>query len=133
MAAKKKHVFISYSRKDIEIMKAIIACLDEFTEIPVWVDVQDIQPTAKWMQDVGKAIEKSKLVILLMSPDAKKSDWVNNEVAYAGNYNKPIIPLLIRGRVPRYSILLAVAAQSYIDMRKEILCDKLIQAIVGMK
>jgi len=90
-------VFLSYSREDKSQMLSIAHAL-ESSGIRCWTD-RELQPGIEsWPKAVGKAIEEAKYVVVLLSPEAKKSDWVETELMYAReSCNKPVIPLLVRG------------------------------------
>lgn len=89
-------VFIGYSHEDIQAMYSVLGHL--LTRgITVWTD-RHLQPgTPSWTAAVDKAIIASKCVVIILSPSAKGSKWVDTEIVYAGLYEKPIFPLLAAG------------------------------------
>ena len=91
------HVFMSYSRRDNEVMWRIVRFL-RGKGIKVWVDNEKLIPgTPIWEEEVENAIFSAGAVIVVMSPDAKGSEWVRREISYADQYRKRIFPVLVRG------------------------------------
>jgi pSer/pThr/pTyr-binding forkhead associated (FHA) protein len=62
-----------------------------------------------WNEAVSQAIEDSKYVLVIMSPDAKDSEWMKYELAQVAAKNKPTIGIYVRGsgrnlRSPRFDL-----------------------------
>ena len=111
-----KHVFMSYSRKDKEIMQRIVDFLRK-QEIDMWVDSEYLVPgTRVWEEEIEKAIHSSMALTVICSPDSKQSEWVRREITYAQQYGKYIIPLLVSGNTTT-SITLALITYQYLDLR----------------
>lgn len=89
------HVFISYSRQDTDYVNQLKAFLNE-NGIKGWVDDQ-IEHGDQWFNDINNAIKSSGAFLVVMSPDAEKSEWVQKEILLAKRYHTPIFPLLLRG------------------------------------
>ena len=56
-------------------------------------------PGENWALKYGKGLETSDAMIVLLSPDAAKSDWVRHEIDYAlssPRFKDRLIPLLVR-------------------------------------
>lgn len=110
-------VFISYSHQDGDILRLITTALAE-TGITFWVD-QNLKPgTPLWSSAIGQAIEEAACMIVILSPDAKRSQWVQSELAYASNEQKRIFPVLARGDT-RTSMPFELIRSQYIDIRDE--------------
>lgn len=90
------HVFISYSRKDSEVMQRVAADL-KAAGIAAWTDVNLTPGTRAWKLEIEKAIEGAGALVAILSPDAKASEWVDRELEYARIHGKRIFPLLVRG------------------------------------
>jgi hypothetical protein len=91
-----KQTFISYSRQDIEAMNELKRILTKHG-VPIWYDEKVEQGTENWPKEIQSAIEKAGCVVCMLSPDAKTSDWVSQEIHYAKLHNIRIFPILIRG------------------------------------
>lgn len=87
--------FVSYSRKDIDFARALKTSLEESGR-RVWIDLEGIQPTAEWLQEILRAIERSRAFLFLISPDSVLSRFANLEVSHAASHGKHIVPILYR-------------------------------------
>ncbi len=88
-------VFISYSREDTPIAKRIAqALLEEGYEI--WADWEDIPLTANWWSEIQAGIAAASTFAFLISPDSAMSDVCRQEVQYAVENSKRVIPILYR-------------------------------------
>ena len=88
-------VFISYSRKDLAFVKQIVADLKN-AGFEVWYDVSGLGGGSRWRSEIENALRKSQFVLVVLSPDATASEWVEREFLFASNLKRKIIPLLYR-------------------------------------
>jgi hypothetical protein len=110
-------VFLSYSRKNAEQMRRIRTDL-RAAGLNVWTDENLSIGTPSWKRFVEAAIRDSHSLILLMTPDSKASEWVERELNAAKTLNKPIFPLLLRGK-EKDSIPFMLNGAQYLDIRRE--------------
>lgn len=90
-------IFISYSRQDTDKMQDIKTTFVDY-DFDVWVDTEGIEPgTRSWKRTIQDAIDESDCLVVLLSPDAKASQWVEAELDYAEGQEKPIFSVLVRG------------------------------------
>jgi hypothetical protein len=87
-------VFLSYSRKDKETMQRLRDGLRE-AGVKVWTDDNLKVGTPAWESAIQEAIETAHFIVVLLSPDSKKSKWVGREIAYAENFKITVLPVLI--------------------------------------
>lgn len=90
------HVFISYSRTDQPYARKLADHINTH-ELIAWIDDQ-IDYGERWFREITKAIQDSAAVVVIMTPDAENSTWVEREILIAQRENKPILPLLLKGR-----------------------------------
>lgn len=90
----KYDVFVSYSRKDNDIVREILKLLDA-NSITYWLDTKKIGPGSEFMADIVEAIENSKITLFISSIDSNNSIYTAKEVALAFNHGKYIIPYKI--------------------------------------
>jgi len=88
-------LFISYSRKDIDFAQKLTSSLSKIG-FDVWVDWNDIPPTADWWETIEKGIESSEAFIFLMSPTSAVSEICNQEIDYAIKNGKRLIPVVVQ-------------------------------------
>lgn len=114
------HIFMSYVREDEPIMERVYEDLVE-QELKVWVDVKNlVAGTRHYSVALGKAIENSDCVVVILSPEAKDSEGVLNELTHAHKHKKPIIPLLVRGDELE-SVPFVITNAQWIDARENYL------------
>lgn len=89
-------VFISYRRKDVEFVKQLAQAFSAQGR-EVWVDWEDIPPgVADFSREIQSGIEKANTFVAVLSPDFLDSEYCLNELHYAADLNKRIIPIVHR-------------------------------------
>lgn len=121
------HVFISYSRKDTEVMEKVYRTLQD-ANLSVWVD-QKLEPGERsWRRAVEKAIDNASCIVLILTPDAKGSEWVEAELDYAQTQNKKIFCVFARGDRGS-AALLGYTLTQWVNIQKEY--DKPMQDLIA--
>lgn len=87
-------VFISYSSKDKMIADAACAKL-EMEGIRCWIAPRDIQPGNDWSGAIVRAIDSSRIMILIFSAHANESPQIMRELNRAVSKSVKIIPFRI--------------------------------------
>lgn len=124
-----RHVFLSYSRKDSEIMRRLRDDL-RAGGLTVWTD-ENLQPgTPSWKDSIEGAIEQAGALAVILSPDAKQSVWVERELDYARNQGVRIFPVLARGD-SRKAIPLELSSAQWVDLRSEADYVAGVQKLIG--
>ncbi|MCI0709155.1 MAG: SUMF1/EgtB/PvdO family nonheme iron enzyme [Chloroflexi bacterium] len=85
--------FISYSRRDTDFVRQLFEKLQADGRT-VWVDWQGIDYSTKWWEEICEGIETSENFILVITPEALKSEYCNREIEHARKHNKRIIPVI---------------------------------------
>lgn len=112
-----KHIFISYSRKDEDVMRRIVGFLRN-QGFNVWVDNEKLVPgTTVWEEEIEKAIRSASAVVVVLSPDSKQSVWVRREISFAEGFRKRIFPILVAGDEDS-SLTLRLITSQYVDIRQ---------------
>ncbi len=88
----KKHIFLSYSRKDSKFALHLAKDLKKYN-FDIWVDQFNIPGGEHWDDNIEKALNNSCALILILSPSSVDSDRVKDEVSYALENNIHIIPI----------------------------------------
>lgn len=109
-------VFISYSRKDKEFVRALHNFLSEQKQ-SIWVDWEDIPPTADWLNEIYTAIEGTDTFLFILSPDSATSEVCAREIEHAVNHQKRLIPL-VRREVDPKTVHPALASHNWLFMRE---------------
>ena len=87
--------FFSYSRDDSEFALRLAADL-RAAGANVWIDQLDIGPGQRWDRSVQEALENCPTILIILSPASVKSDNVLDEVSFALDKQKSLIPILHR-------------------------------------
>jgi HEAT repeat protein len=85
--------FISYQRKSKKFAKKLMQNL-QIAGIRCWID-ENIPLGEEWKQIIDIEIADSIGVIVVVTPDALKSQYVTYEWAYALGLDKKVIPLIL--------------------------------------
>jgi hypothetical protein len=87
-------IFISYSRRDMDLVQKIIGALT-INNLDTWVDWKSIPKGEDWEQEIYQGIEESSVLLYIVSPDSVRSEMCRKEVAHAAKNGKRIIPVII--------------------------------------
>jgi hypothetical protein len=90
----KKHIFVSYSRRDRHIVEPIVDILRS-TPSDVFLDVDSIEPGDRWPERLQRALNKASVIFLFWSSRSATSDAVKQEWLIALAQRKTIIPVLL--------------------------------------
>ncbi len=91
-------VYVSYDRRDAAYVEELADVLRrDDLNLNLWLDRDRLSPGDQWQEVVTEVIESSSAVLVVMTDEAERSEWVQYEIAEAGRQEKPIFPLLLRG------------------------------------
>ncbi len=110
-------VFVSYSHQDEDLMWQVHDTLTA-EGFDLWTDAHLEPGTPSWKQEIEEALERAGAMVVILSPDAKKSKWVKEEINYADTQNKPIFCVFARGNESN-AIPFGLTAAQRIDVRPE--------------
>lgn len=105
-------VFISHSTRDRGLIVSLANLLSKFG-IQVFVAEWYLTPGEGIDRKVFNQIKSADCVVALLTRHGIRSNWVHQEIGYALNANKPIIPLVEKGIDPRD--LVALQGKEYIE------------------
>ena len=105
-------VFISYSRKDIDVVRKLAEDLEK-ADFDVWWDISDLKGGDVWVRTIQAALKASEYCVVVLSPNLAESEWVEKEYTYAIGLGLKIIPILYKN----YEMPMALANIQYIDFR----------------
>jgi WD40 repeat protein len=89
------HVFISYSRDDIEMARKTVTALAK-DDFKTWIDWQSIPKGEDWREEIYRGIEEAEVFISLVSQSYVKSKMCTEEVDHAVKNSKRILPIIIQ-------------------------------------
>jgi photosystem II stability/assembly factor-like uncharacterized protein len=95
VAIEAQTAFISYSREDSEFALKLAEDL-KAAGAAVWLDQLDIAPGQRWAQAVQNALNDCPRMLVILSPSSASSTNVDDEVSFALEEKKTVIPVLHR-------------------------------------
>jgi CRP-like cAMP-binding protein len=96
-------VFISYARADAEFAKKLATGLRRLG-IAVWLDVYSITAGKSWARQVGDALDRCEVMLLIVSPRSMASENSDDEWNYFLDKKKPVIPAMYEHADVRYRL-----------------------------
>jgi len=95
--ANEMKVFLSHSSSERSLAMDVASRLSA-AGFRVWHG-EEVPPGENWALAVGKALEDSDAMVVLLSPDAVKSQAVGHEIEYAlssPRYRNRLLPVVVR-------------------------------------
>jgi len=87
--------FVSYSRANSEFVLRLVRDLRSAGSA-VWLDQMDIQPGELWDHAIEAALKSCPKQLVVLSPEAVQSENVMDEVSFALEQRKKVIPVLCK-------------------------------------
>ena len=108
-------IFISYSRRDYDIVEKITYALD-LGGYTYFIDQKDIYSGQQFSEVIINAIKSSTLVLFISSENSNNSQWNQSEILYAHHLGKRIVPVHIDESEYAKSILLVLGRSYFINL-----------------
>ncbi|PVD49469.1 hypothetical protein DC498_24950 [Terrimonas sp.] len=86
--------FISYSRVDTPFVLKLANDL-KAAGVNIWLDQLNIQPGAHWDNEIEAALNSATCVLAIISPQSMESKNAMDEISFALEQNKKVIPVLL--------------------------------------
>ncbi len=97
-AEKQRLTFISYSRADKDFALELAGELRS-SGFRIWLDQLDIPTGSRWDDEVEKALLECDIFMVILTPHSIASNNVKDEIGYAIDSNKRIMPVLLENAV----------------------------------
>lgn len=88
-------IFISHDHDDADFAELLKLQLEKH-DIIGWIDRERLKIGQDWRQEIDEGIIASSAVIAIMTPKARKSEYVTYEWAFAWGKGKKIFPLMLK-------------------------------------
>ena len=110
-------IFISHSTRDRDFVLSRLKPALDANGCVSWCSSSDLEAAANWEQQIRAALAASDWFIVVMSPDAQRSEWVQAETHWAVEHMPGcIIPVLARSCRP-IDLHLRLGTLQYVDFR----------------
>jgi hypothetical protein len=96
VATSRKQIFLSYAGGDRATARRLAEGLRE-QSLSVWTD-ELLSPGDNWAARMADALGQSDAMVVLLSPESVKSEWVRRDIAYAltsQRFEHRLIPVVI--------------------------------------
>jgi hypothetical protein len=88
-------IFISHDHDDSDFAELLKLRLEK-NDLHGWIDSERLKIGQDWREEIDEGISKSLAVIVIMTPDARKSEYVTYEWAYAWGKDIKIFPIMLK-------------------------------------
>lgn len=123
-----RHIFMSYAHADMALAESLEKKLHARGETVLW-DRELRESTAPWDHRVHRQIIESCALVVIVTNAAAASDQVCNEVAFAQENKKPIIPLFVGGVDPSLRLLLTLGREHQVRTAAGRIEDRAVEEI----
>jgi hypothetical protein len=110
-----KDFFISYSTQDSDISHKICRMIED-SGIKCWIAPRDVRPGKEYDLEILDGINKSNSVVVIISKNSNKSQYVKRELERAVAYNKPIYPIRIEKIKPSRMLEFFISTCQWTDL-----------------
>jgi hypothetical protein len=114
LPARPLQTFISYSRVNQQFALRLAGELKS-AGFSVWMDQFDIPTGSRWDDEIEKALRESQIFLFIMTPASIASENAKDEVGYAIDHGKRILPVLLE----ECEIPLRLRRLQYVDFTKK--------------
>src|SRR5438046_804756 len=107
-------VFISHSSQDKPVPDAVCAAL-EGAALRCWIAPRDVQPGRSFAGEITRAIQRSKVMVLIFSAHSNTSEQVLREVQLAANSHLHIVQFRIEDVLPNDDLEYYLSTPHWLD------------------
>jgi hypothetical protein len=90
-----RHIFISYNQADSDFCEILHTTIEQAGFV-VWRDSSGLRGGDDWRKGIDDAIKGACVLVVVMTPEAKASEYVTYEWAFAWGAGVKVIPLLLK-------------------------------------
>lgn len=123
-------LFISHSHCQADVAHNLAKVFSR-NNIRCWIAPDSIPAGSNYLNEIASALANSYAILLVLTPDAEKSEWVLKELESAVSSKIPIIPCIVYDYPigATFRFVLAGCQQFRLDLCKEGNFEELIKAI----
>jgi uncharacterized membrane protein len=108
-------IFVSYSQHDREAAERISTIL-EHSGFTCWIAPRDILPSMTWAASIVQAIKQCRVMVLVFSGNANRSDQIPREVTLAEEQHVRVIPVRIENVRPTGDLEYYLPSTQWLDL-----------------
>lgn len=77
-------IFISYSRKDIDLIRKVKSTIEDSCNVECWMDLKAIESgSSRFTKDIINGINNCKVFLFMLSKNSQESKYALRELDYA--------------------------------------------------
>lgn len=107
-------VFISHAAKD-QIAGHVVRSTLETNGIGCWIAPRDVNPGTEWGDNIVRAIQQSRVMVLILTANASASLQIHREVEHAVSQGVAILPLRIEEIAPSKTLEYLIGNLRWLD------------------
>ena len=115
MSDKPSDVFVSYSREDQDRVFELAGKL-RAAGVALWIDQGSLDAAAMWGQQIVEALDGAKVMLLMITPAAVRSDNVAKEVTLISERRGHILPVHLEHTVIPPALKYPLAGIQHIEL-----------------
>lgn len=89
------HIFISFHHRSLAFARELRVKIHDQLGLDCWDYETNLRTSSYWRREIDNGINDCLALIVVMTQEAKASEYVTYEWAYALGKNKPVFPLLL--------------------------------------
>ena len=125
--AVERKVFVSYSHADKKMVLPLVERLERDTGVQFWIDREGIESAAQFEEVIIRAIDQAEVVLFMLSDNSQQSKWTKDEISYAKNTGKRVVPIVLHGGGLEGWFLFKFGRINYIDASQNDQLQRLVQ------
>lgn len=86
-------LFVSHLSKDRRLVSCLKSALGGWG-VSCFIAHQDIEPTREWQSEIETALATMDVLVAVLEPGFRESEWTDQEVGYAFGRGVDVVPLL---------------------------------------
>ncbi len=124
-------IFISYSRKDLDVVMELRNAIYHRTGVLPWMDVTGIETGSQFAEVIARAIDRCEIVIFVISRHSVESPWTRKEVLYAQEKKRKIYPVSIDDAELPTQLHFLLVDVDRVYLRDPLQCEKFFSNLAG--
>lgn len=107
-------IFICHASADVTAAQALVAAL-EAAGAPCWISSRDVAPGENFQEAIVRALRAARALVFLLTPASNISAEVRKELALAGSFAIPVLPVRSGAVEPAEALRYELATRQWID------------------
>ena len=109
-----RDVFISHASEDAKVANNIVQLLKQ-NQIRCWIAPRDIEKGLEWAEAIIKGLERTRILILVLSTHSNETKQVKRELRFADDMSMPVLPIRIENIRPTGTMNFFLKSVQWLD------------------